>query len=154
VQTKNGEKTHAKKEMRAHQKNEALKPVRASSVSDEVQAHAVKDKPVHNYQSHAKKVVSGNFANIMQTLAEKSAKGSLSHTKYLFEIGGVKEDIQRQGQGKGEPSLADLLLAEMRKQKPSEDSAAKAVVKASGELDAETESVTEERGGDCGAKAQ
>jgi hypothetical protein len=58
----------------------------------------------------------------MKTTAEKSAKGSLPHTKYLFEIGGVKEEIQRQGQSNGEPSLAEILLAEVRRQSEPEAS--------------------------------
>ena len=39
-------------------------------------------------------MISGRFSKIMVKMAEASEKGSLPHTKYLFDIGGVKEDIQ------------------------------------------------------------
>ncbi len=80
-----------------------------------VEVNRTREKRVRNYRRHAKGVIAENFVTIMTTMAEKSNEGSLSHTKYLFEIGGVKEDIQRQGQGKPEPSLAELLLAEVKK---------------------------------------
>jgi hypothetical protein len=74
------------------------------------------EKPVRNYKTHTKKLIAKQFSGIMESMAVKSKEGSLAHTKFLFEIGGVKEDLERQGRGKAEPSLADLLLAEVRRQ--------------------------------------
>jgi len=113
------------------------------------QIDGAKKKRVRNYKRHTTKLLSEEFPDIMQTLANKSKEGSLSHTKYLFEIGRVKEDIERQGQG-SEPSLAELLLAEVRRRQaevPSVESA----VKASGDPRAEIARSRDERGGDCGA---
>jgi hypothetical protein len=118
------------------------------------------ERPVVNFQSLAKEAVSRKFAKIMKTMAKKSEEGSLSHTKYLFEIGGVKEEIQRKDPNDAEPSLADLLLTEMRRQRSGEtpsaaDSAMEDKVSANGETGAaESAGHTVERGGDCGAKAQ
>jgi hypothetical protein len=151
VAKKSREKIPAKSKAGARGRSTAPEQVANSSPLAENQAKGVLEIPVEEYQSHAKKVVSENFAHIVQTMAEKSAKGSLSHTKYLFEIGGVKEEIQRQGQGEDEPSLADLLLAEIRKRQTAEETAAEDADKASAESGAAD---TEERGKDCGAKAQ
>ncbi|AXC13595.1 hypothetical protein ACPOL_4320 [Acidisarcina polymorpha] len=111
-----------------------------------------KEKPVRNYRRHTKGVISGRFAKIMVRMAEASEKGSLPHTKYLFDIGGVKEDIHRQKRGKAEPSLADLLLAEIRKQHADEAS------KSGGDIKVDSEAVSngdmKERGVNCGAKEQ
>ncbi len=73
-------------------------------------------KPVRNYKTHTKKLIAKQFSGIMESMAVKSKEGSLAHAKFLFEIGGVKEELERQGRGKAEPSLADLLLAEVRRQ--------------------------------------
>ena len=112
-----------------------------------------KKKRVRNYKRHTTKLLSEEFPDIMQTLANKSKEGSLSHTKYLFEIGRVKEDIERHGQG-NEPSLAELLLAEVRKRRAAEEPNAENAMKASGKPGADTVGGTDERGGDCGASEQ
>ena len=57
------------------------------------------------------------FADIMGAMAQKSIEGSLSHTKYLFEIGGVREELLREIENNGEPTLADLLLEEVRRRR-------------------------------------
>jgi len=67
-------------------------------------------KPIRNLKEHAKKLIAKQFSEIMESMAEKSKAGSLAHAKFLFEIGGVKEDLSRAGRGKAEPSLADLLM--------------------------------------------
>jgi hypothetical protein len=67
-------------------------------------------KPVKNLKGHTKKLIAKQFSEIMESMAEKSKAGSLAHAKFLFEIGGVKEDLARVRRGKAEPSLADLLM--------------------------------------------
>ena len=116
-----------------------------------VPVEGAKKKRVRNYKRHTTKLLSEEFPEIMQTLANKSKEGSLSHTKYLFEIGGVKEDIERQGQV-GEPSLAELLLAEVRKRQATREKPPAEDAEGCDESDVEIDD-TEERGGDCGAKA-
>lgn len=82
---------------------------RAAWASQEAGKEA-KAAPVRNLRFHAKKLIAREFSEIMESMAEKSKAGSLAHAKFLFEIGGVKEDLSRAGRGKAEPSLADLLM--------------------------------------------
>src|SRR5271170_1288991 len=104
--------TPAEKRNAAHSEAEQA----ATPIPAVVPMERPKKKRVRNYKRHTAKLLSEEFPDIMQTLAKKSKEGSLSHTKYLFEIARVKEDIERQGQG-SEPSLAELLLAEVRKRR-------------------------------------
>ena len=115
MEQESGKETPVKKKTVARKRNMELESATDGSAS-------VEEIPVTDFQSYAKEVVSRQFANIMKAMAEKSAKGSLAHTKYLFEIAGVKEEIQRQGQSNGEPSLAEILLAEVRRQSEPEAS--------------------------------
>jgi hypothetical protein len=91
-------------------------PAATIKVAPMIEAEEPKSKPVRNYKTHTKKLIAKQFSGIMESMAVKSKEGSLAHVKFLFEIGGVKEDLERQGRGKSEPSLADLLLAEVRRQ--------------------------------------
>jgi hypothetical protein len=70
-----------------------------------------------DFLSHLRKIITEKFANIIEAIAQKSAEGSLPHAKYLFDIGGVKEGLRNQVQKDGEPSIAELLLAEVNKHK-------------------------------------
>lgn len=111
---------------------------------------------VTDFQSHTKELLTGRFANIMETMAQKAAEGSLAHTKYLFEIGGVREELQRQAQNDGEPTLAELLLAEVRRHRGEETSSAEAMhtIEAGDKSEVEPTGDLLERGGNCGAKAE
>jgi hypothetical protein len=100
--------------------------------------------PISDFQRHTKKIVADRFAEIIAAMAQKSAEGSPSHTKYPFDIGGVMDELQRQGQDGDEPTLAELLLAEVRRhqteQTQTSDAAGSAAldqVEASAESDAE-----------------
>jgi len=123
----------------------------APAIDHPAEANLAEEIPAEHYQSHAKKVVSGNFANILDRMAKKSVEGSLSHTKYLFEIGGVKEDIERLGQ-EAEPSLADLLHEEIQKQRAAEEARRRDAEERAG-FDARVDP-NEDSGADCGAKQQ
>ncbi len=142
-------------------------PAPEASKSADSPPHAATDggakqEPVVDYKHHAKAVVLGKFADILEAMAEKSIQGSLPHIKYLFEIGGVEEEFQRRGDGSGEPSLADLLLAEVRRQRMAECAVPEAAGNGNGGTGAETLGDKRERGQeqggersqDCGAKAQ
>lgn len=76
--------------------------------------------PISEFQNHAKEILTRRFVDIMETMAQKSAEGSMPHTKYLFEIGGVKEELQRLAENEGEPSLAEMLMAEVRRHREAE----------------------------------
>jgi hypothetical protein len=68
-----------------------------------------------DFLTHLRTIITEKFANIIEAIAQKSAEGSLPHTKYLFDIGGVKEGLRNQVQNNGEPSIAELLLGEVNK---------------------------------------
>jgi hypothetical protein len=93
---------------------------RVSPVGTRKSTILTKGKSVTDFLSHTKELLIEKFADIMETIAQKSIEGSLSHTKYLFEIGGVREELLRQVQNNGEPSLAELLLAEVKGHRDAE----------------------------------
>jgi hypothetical protein len=98
-------------------------------------------RPVTDFLSHTKGLLTEQFASILETIVDKSLEGSLPHTKYLFEIGGVKEELQRQVQNNGEPTLAELLLAEVKRHRDAATSS-------------QTCSDPAQPSSECGAKAQ
>ena len=99
---------------------EVDEPAEISDPHAEMEVDIAGHIPAEQYQSLAKQVVSTNFLDILEMMAKKSVEGSLPHAKYLFQIAGVKEDIERFGQ-EAEPSLADLLIEEVRKQRAAEE---------------------------------
>jgi hypothetical protein len=139
-------------------------PVRKRRSSAELVASseaAPETIPISDFQSHTQEIIASRFAEIIAAMAQKSAEGSLSHTKYLFDIGGVKDELQQQGQDNDEPTLAELLLAEVRRHQTEQAQTSGAA--GSGALDqveASTESYLEQHGDvrqsimNCGAKAQ
>lgn len=131
--------------------------IRRSSAEQAPNSESVTETiPVTDFQSHTRELLTGRFANIMEAMAQKSAEGSLSHTKYLFEIGGVRGELQRQAQNDGEPTLAELLLAEVRRHRDEETSSAAAgnTIEADGKSEVEPTGDSLERGWNCGAKAE
>jgi hypothetical protein len=106
-------------------------------------------KPVRNYQRHTKTLIAQGFSEIMEAMAQRSIEGSLAHTKFLFEIGGVKEDIERKSKDKREPSLATLLLAEVRRRNKAQALAAKRSADGVTTTD-DSDCGEDERGDDCG----
>jgi hypothetical protein len=74
-----------------------------------------KTKRVKNYKRHAKREISVAFPTIVKTLVEQAKKGSLTHTKFLFDIGGVKDKPLSQEKREREPSLSEMLLEEVAK---------------------------------------
>lgn len=67
---------------------------------------------VRNYRRHAKSEIAKSFREICQALVEEAKRGSIGHTKLLFDVGGVKEDANKEGK-KRELSLGALLLKEL-----------------------------------------
>jgi hypothetical protein len=74
-------------------------------------------KPVRKFKRYANKLIREKFAPTMNSLADMAIQGSLSHMKYFFEICGVRERIEQESDRKAEPSLAEVLLEEMRRQR-------------------------------------
>ena len=101
-------------EVRRTKKAVAKKPSRLTAMPT-VELQKVKPKRVQNYKRHVKRLLSEAFPEIVLKMATESINGSLSHTKYLFQIGGVMEEIQRQEENKNEPNFVDLLLAEVKR---------------------------------------
>jgi hypothetical protein len=122
----------------------AGRPAVTAKVAPVIDADETESKPVHNYKRHTKKLIAKQFSGIMESMAVKSKEGSLAHAKFLFEIGGVKEDLERQGRGKAEPSLADLLLAEVRRQHAANGPAVKGLLETGQESRPITDDDTDE----------
>ena len=94
----------------------SLAPCRSTVTTTQPEV-AAESEPEDDFLSHTQRILTENFASIVETLVQKSVAGSLPHTKYLFEIGGVKEGLRNQIQNNdnGEPSLAELVLAVVKK---------------------------------------
>jgi hypothetical protein len=76
---------------------------------------AAKTKRVNNYKRHAKREISEAFPEIVDVLVERAKEGSLTHAKFLFDIGGVKDKPLSQEKREREPSLSEMLLEEVAK---------------------------------------
>ena len=70
---------------------------------------------VRNYRRHAKSEIAKSFVAICEALVTKAKKGSIGHTRLLFDVGGVKEDANKQGKPR-ELSLGALLLKELEEE--------------------------------------
>jgi hypothetical protein len=81
-------------------------------------------KKVQNFRRHAKQEISGAFPEIVHELIDRAKAGSLDHTKLLFDIGGVKDQVKEEAKHKervaNSASLADLLLHELERQHEAE----------------------------------
>ena len=132
--------------------SEAAETDAISELSPETETGAGEDIPAEQYQRYAVKVISTNFVHILDKMAKKSVEGSLPHTKYLFEIGGLKEIIERLGQ-EAEPSLADLLEKEIQKQRAAVEERRREAAQRIAEFGARTDRA-EESGAECGARPQ
>jgi hypothetical protein len=77
-------------------------------------------KPKH-YRKVAREEIEKTYKTIVATLAEEATKGSVRHTKLLFDLGGVQEEVQSTASRRRRPpSLGRLLLKEaeaMRREK-------------------------------------
>jgi hypothetical protein len=102
--------TRAKTEQAGEQKKAAGASKERAEESAKGSVNEAKGKPVRNLRFHTKRLIAKEFSEIMESMAEKSKAGSLAHAKFLFEIGGVKEDLAQARRGKAEPSMADLLM--------------------------------------------
>jgi len=103
------------------------RPKKAASPSAEEATEPVsaKKKRVQNFR-RAKIEISGAFPEIVHTLIDRAKEGSVNHTKLLFDIGGVKEQMKEEAKHRervaGSASLADLLMHELERQHEPEPS--------------------------------
>ena len=92
------------------------RPTKASEqVEPEENKIAGKIKPTkpRHFRKKAQEEIGKKYEGIVEKLAEKATQGSVQHTKLLFELGGVKEQVQASSQRKRRaPSLGEILLKE------------------------------------------
>lgn len=109
----------AKKRVKRAVADSASQEAKTKPAAERVRKAAV--KRVRNYRKHAKKELSEAFPVIVQTLVKKAEEGSLTHAKLLFDIGGVKDAAKAEGRKRKssdrEPSLAEMLLDEVKKRR-------------------------------------
>ncbi len=103
------------------------------------------------FQSHVRQLITEHYDAILTAIAEQAERGSIPHTKYLFELGGVQKEIERQGK-EHEPNVAQILLAEIERRQATEVAHGEGRVPF--EHRPEMADVAEERGWDWRAKAQ
>lgn len=92
-------------------------PVETDSGAEETEQEPV--KPQH-FRKQAQKEIGKKYQKIVQELAKKAAGGSVPHTKLLFDLGAVKEEVRAATPGKRRrrpSSLGKLLLDEVAKMK-------------------------------------
>lgn len=75
----------------------------------------VKAPRVRNYRKFTKEKIAESFPEIVGGLVSRAKKGQLGHTRLLFDLGGVKDDLKRGASRRREPSLGKLLLEEVEK---------------------------------------
>jgi hypothetical protein len=77
---------------------------------------AIKKQPtkLKHVRKTAQEEIGKRYTHILQTLAKEAAKGSVQHTKLLFDLGGVNEEVQASATArKRRPrSLGEILLKE------------------------------------------
>jgi len=102
-------------DVRAIKSSSETKSTKAKGTSKKKAAKPA-PKSVRNYKFHAKKELSAAFPAIVHELVSRAKKGSLTHTKLLFDIGGVKDKPVHRENQQAPFSLAQVLLDEVAKQ--------------------------------------
>lgn len=78
-------------------------------------------KPRH-FRKKAQEEIGRKYGGIVEKLAEKATEGSVQHTKLLFELGGVREQVQALSpKRRRAPSLGKILLKEAEALKRSKE---------------------------------
>lgn len=98
----------------------------AEKDKQEPRQQAVKAK---HFRKKAQEEIGKNFHSIVKKLAKKAAGGSVPHTRLLFDLGGVKEEVSAAAPKKRQrrpPSLGKLLLDEVAKKKREKEKASQA----------------------------
>lgn len=115
----------AKKGTNTAHKAEAIQdPVETNSDAQEPEEKPT--KPRH-FRKRAQEEIGKNYPSIVRKLAEEATQGSVLHTKLLFDLGGVKEEVRDAAKGKRPrrpPSLGKILLDEVAAMKREKEKAA------------------------------
>jgi hypothetical protein len=78
-------------------------------------------KPRH-FRKKAQEEIGKKYGGIVEKLAEKATEGSVQHTKLLFELGGVREQVEVSSpKRRRSPSLGKFLLKEAEALKRSRE---------------------------------
>ncbi|HVJ08792.1 MAG TPA: hypothetical protein VM554_10435 [Acidisarcina sp.] len=77
-------------------------------------------KRIRNYKAHTKKELSEAFPEIVDSSIERAKHGSLTHTKFLIEMAGVKDERTSRGKKQRHVSLAEMLMKELAKRNDME----------------------------------
>jgi hypothetical protein len=95
-------------------KREPKTPAGAGAeTSTEEGRNPARKKRVCNFKRHAKNEISGAFPEIVHTLIEEAKGGSVNHTRLLFDLGGVKDQVKEDLKHKDKdlpPSFVEVLL--------------------------------------------
>ncbi|WP_158752279.1 hypothetical protein [Acidobacterium sp. S8] len=87
-------------------------------------------KPRH-FRKTAQTAIGEKYEAIVEKLADHASQGSVQHTKLLFDLGGVKEEVRASASPKrrrNAPSLGKMLLAAVE-QRNKEKAANAAIAK-------------------------
>ena len=115
----------AKKGTNKTQKAE-IAPDPVETTSGALELDVKPTKPRH-FRKRAQEEIGKNYPSIVRRLAEEATQGSVMHTKLLFDLGGVKEEVRDAGKGKRPrrpPSLGKILPDEVAAMKREKERAA------------------------------
>ncbi len=79
---------------------------------------------MRNFRCHAKNQISGAFSEIVHRLIEEAKGGSVNHTKLLFDIGGVKDQLRHKQKDEAGVSFAEILRRELSPEHASQQAQA------------------------------
>src|ERR1700748_689561 len=84
-----------------------------AALKDTAEADNVKTTKPRQFKKAAQDEIGKTYKQIVQALATEAVGGSVQHTKLLFDLGGVKEEVRATSTRKRKsPSLGKLLLDE------------------------------------------
>src|ERR1700722_10810041 len=98
--------------MAKKQVNSAQKTTARGATTPENQAGEEKSTKPKQFRKAAQEEIGKTYKKIVQTLATEAIGGSVPHTKLLFDLGGVKDEVRAAGSSKRRrpPSLGKILL--------------------------------------------
>jgi hypothetical protein len=103
-----------------HTCNNALTGADEPAVSKATKPKRSKKSTIpRNFRKTAQQEIGKKYTKIVRTLAKQAAEGSVQHTRLLFDLGGVKEEVRASSNGRRRkaPSLGAILLKEVKELK-------------------------------------
>jgi hypothetical protein len=98
-------------------KEQIAKTTTPEAKDDKQSAKETLIKPKH-FKKTAQSQIEKSYQKIVETLADEAQKGSVRHTKLLFDLGGVQKEVDAVATKRGRgPSLGKLLLKEVEMMK-------------------------------------